>query len=131
MGLDHFVHVHILREELDYTISMLYVGDSNALRLTDPPLALYSCHQLSLQLAQMRDMHHSYSGPPRTRQRARMEAAQQDTTEPQAYPRQPQWDTRYEGGYSEYQEGSSFYYPHGPSGLSRGTGTFASAWYPN
>jgi hypothetical protein len=54
LGLDHFVHVHILREEMDYTISMLYVGDSNALRLIDPMLALYSCHQLSLQLARMR-----------------------------------------------------------------------------
>jgi hypothetical protein len=60
-----------------------------------------------------------------------MEAIQQDTTEPHAYPQQPQWDTVYEGGYSEYQGGSSSYYPHGPSGLSHGVRTSASVRYPN
>jgi hypothetical protein len=30
-GLDHFVHTHILREEPDYTISMLNEGGRNAL----------------------------------------------------------------------------------------------------
>jgi hypothetical protein len=49
--LDHFVHAHILHEESNYFISMLYAGGSKALRLLDPALALYSCHQLSLQLA--------------------------------------------------------------------------------
>jgi hypothetical protein len=46
---------------------------------------------------------HRYLGPPRMRQRERMEVAHQDTTKPQTYPQQPQWDTGYEGGYSEYQ----------------------------
>jgi hypothetical protein len=70
LGLDHFVHAHILHEELDYTISMLYAGGSKALWLPDLMLALYSYHQLTLQLAQTRDAGHSYSGPPRTRLRA-------------------------------------------------------------
>jgi hypothetical protein len=62
-----------------------------------------------------------------------METAQQDTTEPHAYSQQPQWDTRYEGGHSEYQGSSSSYsyYPHGPSRLSHGAGISASAQYPN
>jgi hypothetical protein len=51
LGLDHFVHTYILREELDSTISMLYVGGSKVLRLLDPVLALYSYPQLTLQLA--------------------------------------------------------------------------------
>jgi hypothetical protein len=38
LGLDHFVHTHILPKEPDYTISMLYVGGSKALWLPDPML---------------------------------------------------------------------------------------------
>jgi hypothetical protein len=38
-----------------------------------------------------------------------MEAAQQATTTPQAHPQEPQWDTRYGGGYLGYHEGG--YYP--------------------
>jgi hypothetical protein len=34
LGLDHFVHVHILREEPDYSISMLY--GHKAIRLPNP-----------------------------------------------------------------------------------------------
>jgi hypothetical protein len=79
----------------------------------------------------MGDARHSYSGPSRMWQRVRMEAAQQDTTESQAYPQQPQWDTGYEGGYSEYQGGSSSYYPHGIFGLKHRVGTSASTRYPN
>jgi hypothetical protein len=76
LGLDHFVHVHILCEEPNYSISLLYAGGSKALWLPDLTLALYSCHQLTLQLTWMGDAHHSYSRPPHTRQRARMEATQ-------------------------------------------------------
>jgi hypothetical protein len=43
----------ILCEEPDYSISMLYGGGTKALRLPDPTLALYSYHQLTLQLAQI------------------------------------------------------------------------------
>jgi hypothetical protein len=48
LGPDHFVHAHILCEEMDYSISVLYAGGSKALRLHDLTLALYSCHQLPL-----------------------------------------------------------------------------------
>jgi hypothetical protein len=40
LGLEHFVHGHILREEPDYSISMLY--DRKAIWLPNPTLQLYS-----------------------------------------------------------------------------------------
>jgi hypothetical protein len=46
LGLNHFVHAHILREELDYSVSMLYVR--KAIRLPNPALQLYSCESLTL-----------------------------------------------------------------------------------
>jgi hypothetical protein len=45
VGLDHFVHVHILREEPDYSISMLY--GHKAIQLPNPALRLYSCESLT------------------------------------------------------------------------------------
>jgi hypothetical protein len=45
--------------------------------------------------------------------RARMEAAQQTTTTPQAHPKEPQGDTRYGGGYLGHHETSSYYPSHG------------------
>jgi hypothetical protein len=47
LGLDHFVHVHILREEPDYSVSMLY--GRKVIRLPNPALLLYSCESLTLQ----------------------------------------------------------------------------------
>jgi hypothetical protein len=41
LGLDHFVHVHILHEEPDYSVSMLY--GHKTIRLPNPALQLYSC----------------------------------------------------------------------------------------
>jgi hypothetical protein len=41
--------------------------------------------------------------------RALMEAAQQNTTTPQAHPQEPQCDTRYGSGYSGHHEGGSYY----------------------
>jgi hypothetical protein len=67
LGLDHFVHADILREEPNYTIFMLYEGGSKVLWLPDPVLALYSYCQLTLQLTRMGDVRHSYTGPPHTR----------------------------------------------------------------
>jgi hypothetical protein len=46
LGLDHFVHVHILREEPDHSLSMLY--GRKAIRLPNPYLRLYSCKSLTL-----------------------------------------------------------------------------------
>jgi hypothetical protein len=63
LGLDHFVHVHILCEEPDYSVSMLY--GRMAIRL--PNLALYSCESLTLQFDRMEEARHSFAGPPCTR----------------------------------------------------------------
>jgi hypothetical protein len=46
LGLDHFVHVHILHEELDHSLSMLY--GHKAIRLPHPGLQLYYCESLTL-----------------------------------------------------------------------------------
>jgi hypothetical protein len=46
LGLDHFVHAHILHEEHDYSVSMLY--GRNAIRLPNPTLRLYSYESLTL-----------------------------------------------------------------------------------
>jgi hypothetical protein len=44
--LDHFVHAHILREEPDHSLSMLY--GHKAIRLPNPSPRLYSCESLTL-----------------------------------------------------------------------------------
>jgi hypothetical protein len=44
--LDHFVHAHILREEPDHSLSMLY--GHNVIQLPNPGLRLYSCKSLTL-----------------------------------------------------------------------------------
>jgi hypothetical protein len=46
LGLDHFVHVHILREELDHSLSMLY--GCKAIRLPNLGHQLYSCEIITL-----------------------------------------------------------------------------------
>jgi hypothetical protein len=46
LGLNHFVHAHILCEEPDYSVSMLYCR--KAIRLPNPTLRLYSCESLTL-----------------------------------------------------------------------------------
>jgi hypothetical protein len=74
LGLDHFLHAHILREEPDHSLSMLY--GRKAIRLPNPGLRLYSCEGLTLQFDWMGEAHHSFTGPPRTRGRARMEVAE-------------------------------------------------------
>jgi hypothetical protein len=47
LGLDHFVHAHILREEPDHSLSMLY--GHKAIQLPNPSLRLFSCESLTLQ----------------------------------------------------------------------------------
>jgi hypothetical protein len=64
LGLDHFVHVHILREEPDHSLSMLY--GRKAIRLLNLGLRLYSCESLTLQFDQIGEACHSFTGPPRT-----------------------------------------------------------------
>jgi hypothetical protein len=46
LGFDHFVHAHILREEPDYLVSMLY--GRKAIWLPNPAVRLYSCESLTL-----------------------------------------------------------------------------------
>jgi hypothetical protein len=84
IGLDHFVHAHILHNEPDHSLSMLY--GRKAIRLTNPGLQLYSCESFTLQFDRVVEAHHSFMGPPRILGRARMEVAQQATTTPQAHP---------------------------------------------
>jgi hypothetical protein len=63
LGLDHFVHVHILHEEPDYSVSMLY--GHKAIRLPNPALRLYSCESLTLLFDRMGEARHSFTGSPR------------------------------------------------------------------
>jgi hypothetical protein len=84
LGLEDFVHVHILRKEPDHSLSMLY--GRKAIQLPILNLRLYSCESLTLQFDWMGEVRHSFTGPPRTHERARMKAAQQTTTTPQAHP---------------------------------------------
>jgi hypothetical protein len=65
LGIDHFVHTHILCEEPDHYLSILY--GRKVIRLPDQGLRLYSCESLTLQFDQMAEAHHSFTGPPRTR----------------------------------------------------------------
>jgi hypothetical protein len=74
LGLDHFVHAHILREEPDHSLSMLY--GRKAIQLPNPGLRLYSYESLTLQFDRMREARHSFARPPHTHGRAWMEAAQ-------------------------------------------------------
>jgi hypothetical protein len=46
LDLDHFVHVHVLREEPNHSLSMMY--GCKAIWLTNPGLQLYSCESLTL-----------------------------------------------------------------------------------
>jgi hypothetical protein len=46
LGLDHFVHAHILHEEPDHSLSILF--GRKAIRLPNPGLRLYSCESLTL-----------------------------------------------------------------------------------
>jgi hypothetical protein len=57
----------------------------------------------------MAEPRRSFAGPPCTHGRARLEAAQQTMTTPQAHPLEPHWDTGYGGGYSGHHEGGGYY----------------------
>jgi hypothetical protein len=46
LGLDHFVHAHILHEEPDHSLSML--DGCKVIWLPNPGLRLYSCESLTL-----------------------------------------------------------------------------------
>jgi hypothetical protein len=84
LGLDHFLHVQILREEPDNSLSMLY--GHKVIWLPNPGLSLYSCESLTLQFDRMGEARDSFTRPPRTHGRALMVAAQQAKTTPYAHP---------------------------------------------
>jgi hypothetical protein len=65
LGLDHFVHTHIMGEKLYYSVSMLY--GRKAIRLPNLFLQLYSSKSLTQQFDWMGEAHHSFIGPSRTR----------------------------------------------------------------
>jgi hypothetical protein len=46
LGLHHFVHVQIFREETNHSLSMLY--GHNVIRLPNPGHRLYYCESLTL-----------------------------------------------------------------------------------
>jgi hypothetical protein len=64
LGLDNFVHAHILCEEPDYSLSMLY--GRKAIQLPNPGLWLYSCESLTLPFDRIGEACYSFIGPPRT-----------------------------------------------------------------
>jgi hypothetical protein len=64
LGLDHFVHAHILREEPNHSLSLLH--GRKVIRLPNPGHRLYSCKSLTLQFDWMGEACHSFAGPPRT-----------------------------------------------------------------
>jgi hypothetical protein len=64
LGIDHFVHMHILREKPDHSLSMLY--GRKVIRLPNLGLRLYSFESLILQFDRMGEARHSFVGPPRT-----------------------------------------------------------------
>jgi hypothetical protein len=58
------LHAHILCEEPDYSVSMLY--GRKVIQLPNPVLRLYSCESLTLQFDRMGEVCHSFARPPRT-----------------------------------------------------------------
>jgi hypothetical protein len=72
LGLSHFVHVHVLHEEPNHSVSMLYEGGNKVLRLPNEAYLLRSCDQLIVQLNTLENARRSISGPPCTRGRARV-----------------------------------------------------------
>jgi hypothetical protein len=110
LGLDHFVHTHILHDEPDHSLSMLY--GHKVIRLPNSGLRLYSCESLTLQFDWMGEVHHSFTGPPHIagelvwRQHSRQQLHHRLTL------RSP-LGTGYGGGYSGHHEGGSYYPSHG------------------
>jgi hypothetical protein len=60
-GLSHFVHAHVLCEEPDHSISMLYEGGNKVLWLPNQAYLLCSCDQLIVQLNTLENARRSIS----------------------------------------------------------------------
>jgi hypothetical protein len=57
--LDHFVHVYILCEEPNHSLSMMY--GHKVIQLPNPGLQLYSCESLTLQFDWMGEVNHNFT----------------------------------------------------------------------
>jgi hypothetical protein len=62
IGLDHFVHAHMLREGPRNSVLMCYPGYDKEFKLPCPKLSLYSVKCLTLQM-EKEPAHHSTVGP--------------------------------------------------------------------
>jgi hypothetical protein len=94
ISISHFVHAHILREELDHSISMLYEGGNKVLLLPNQAYLLHSYDQLIMQLNTLENAHCSILGPPHTRGGPMGSIRTYYLSAP--------WDTRYESGLPWY-----------------------------
>jgi hypothetical protein len=82
LGFSHFVHAHVLCEESNHSISMLYERGNKVLRLANQAYLSRSCDQLIVQLNTLENVHGSISRPPCTHRRAQREAAGQTPLRP-------------------------------------------------
>jgi hypothetical protein len=127
LGHDHFVHAHILHEEPNRSLSMLY--GHKAIWLPNPGLRLYSCKILTLQFDWMGEVRHIFED----HLALVSKLAWRQYSRPLLHRRltEPQWDTGYGGGDMGYHEGSSYYPSQGYPEPSLRARTFASARYPD
>jgi len=63
IGLDHFVHAHMMREGPKNSVFMCYPGYDKELELPCPKLSLYSMKRLTLQMEKKELAHHSTASP--------------------------------------------------------------------
>jgi hypothetical protein len=63
IGLDHFVHAHMMREGPRNSVFMCYPGYEKEFELPCPKLSLYSVNRLTLQMEKKEPACHSTAGP--------------------------------------------------------------------
>ena len=73
IGLDHFVHAHMMHEGPGNSVFMCYPGFERELELPCPKLSLYSMKRLTLQMEKKEPARHSTASP-MTRGRIRCDA---------------------------------------------------------
>ena len=63
IGLDNFVHAHMMREGPGNSVFMCYPGYEREFELPCPKLSLYSVKRLTLQMEKKEPARHSTAGP--------------------------------------------------------------------
>ena len=63
IGLDHFVHAHMMREGPGNLVFMCYPGYEKGFEFPCPKLSLYSMKHLTLQMEKKEPARHSTAGP--------------------------------------------------------------------